>query len=61
MVGVSIGTQMQLMAGLTFCRMIKEAFPDIHITVGGNIVTRLQEELPKQTVLYRDLRYRDHV
>ncbi len=45
-VGVSIGTQMQLMAGLTFCKMIKEAFPDIHITVGGNVVTRLQEEWP---------------
>jgi len=45
-VGVSIGTQMQLLAGLTFCRMIKEAFPQIHVTVGGNIITRLQEELP---------------
>ena len=46
-VGVSIGTQMQLLAGLTFCRMIKEAFPQIHITVGGNVITRLQEELPR--------------
>ncbi len=45
-VGVSIGTQMQMLAGLTFCRMIKEAFPQIHVTVGGNIITRLQEELP---------------
>jgi len=54
-VGVSIGTQMQLMAGLTFCRMIKEAFPDIHITVGGNIVTRLQEELPKQTRFFSEI------
>ena len=54
-VGVSIGTQMQLMAGLTFCRMIKEAFPDIHITVGGNIVTRLQEELPKQTRFFTEI------
>jgi radical SAM superfamily enzyme YgiQ (UPF0313 family) len=44
--GVSIGTQMQMLAGLTFCRMIKEAFPQIHVTVGGNIITRLQEELP---------------
>lgn len=46
-VGVSIGTQMQLMAGLTFCQMIKEAFPQVHVTVGGNVITRLQEELPK--------------
>jgi anaerobic magnesium-protoporphyrin IX monomethyl ester cyclase len=45
-IGVSLGTQMQLMAGLTFCKMIKEAFPEIHVTVGGNVITRLQEELP---------------
>jgi radical SAM superfamily enzyme YgiQ (UPF0313 family) len=54
-VGVSIGTQMQLMAGLTFCRMIKEAFPHIHITVGGNIVTRLQEELPKHERFFTEM------
>ncbi len=47
-VGVSIGTQMQLLAGFTFCKMIKEAFPHIHVTVGGNVITRLQEELPKR-------------
>lgn len=44
-VGISIGTQMQLLAGLTFCKMIKETYPHIHVTVGGNIMTRLQEEL----------------
>ena len=47
-VGVSIGTKMQLIAGFTFCKMIKEAFPDVHVTVGGNVVTRLQEDLTKQ-------------
>src|SRR5256885_1631604 len=46
-VGVSIGTQMQLLAGLTFCKMIKEAFPHIHVTVGGYIITRLPEGVPK--------------
>lgn len=45
-VGISLGTQMQLLAGLTFCKMIKETFPEIHVTVGGNVITRLQEELP---------------
>jgi anaerobic magnesium-protoporphyrin IX monomethyl ester cyclase len=54
-VGVSIGTQMQLLAGLTFCRMIKEAFPHIHITVGGNIITRLQEELPKHERFFTEI------
>jgi len=46
-VGVSIGTRVQLLSGLTFCKMIKEAFPNIHVTVGGNIISRLQEDLPK--------------
>ena len=26
-IGISIGTQMQLIAGMTFCKMIKETFP----------------------------------
>ena len=54
-VGVSIGTQMQLMAGLTFCKMIKQAFPDIHVTVGGNVITRLQEELPKKKEFFTEI------
>lgn len=54
-VGVSIGTQMQLLAGLTFCKMIKEAFPDVHVTVGGNVVTRLQEEIPKQERFFTEV------
>ncbi len=54
-VGVSIGTQMQLLAGFTFCRMIKEAFPQIHITVGGNIITRLQEEFPTHERFFTDV------
>lgn len=54
-VGVSIGTQMQLMAGLTFCKMIKEAFPHIHITVGGNVVTRLQEEWPTHPKFFDEI------
>jgi radical SAM superfamily enzyme YgiQ (UPF0313 family) len=44
-VGISIGTQMQLLAGLTFGKMIKETFPEIHVVVGGNVITRLQEDL----------------
>jgi radical SAM superfamily enzyme YgiQ (UPF0313 family) len=54
-VGVSIGTQMQLMAGLTFCKMIKENFPDIHVVVGGNVITRLQEELPRQERFFTEV------
>nr|MBI3614757.1 radical SAM protein [Nitrospirota bacterium] len=54
-VGVSIGTQMQLLAGLTFCKMVKEAFPNIHVTVGGNVITRLQEELPRQERFFTEV------
>lgn len=54
-IGVSIGTQMQLMAGLTFCKMIKESFPHIHVVVGGNVVTRLQEEWPKHERFFTEV------
>lgn len=45
LIGISIGTQMQLLAGLTFAKLIKDSFPGIHVVVGGNIITRLQEDL----------------
>jgi anaerobic magnesium-protoporphyrin IX monomethyl ester cyclase len=54
-VGLSIGTQMQLIAGLTFCKMIKETFPNVHVVVGGNVITRLQEELPKHERFFKDV------
>jgi radical SAM superfamily enzyme YgiQ (UPF0313 family) len=54
-VGVSLGTQMQLLAGLTFCKMIKEAFPEIHVTIGGNVVTRLHEDLPKHERFFTEV------
>ena len=54
-VGISIGTQMQLIAGLTFGKMIKEAYPDVHITVGGNVITRLQEDLAKQEPFFTEI------
>jgi radical SAM superfamily enzyme YgiQ (UPF0313 family) len=54
-VGLSIGTQMQLIAGLTFCKMIKETFPDVHVVVGGNVVTRLQEEWLKHERFFGDV------
>ncbi|MDH4152679.1 MAG: B12-binding domain-containing radical SAM protein [Nitrospira sp.] len=44
-IGISIGTQMQLLAGLTFSKLIKESFPQIHLVVGGNVITRLHEDL----------------
>ena len=32
--------------------MIKEEFPDVHITIGGNIVTRIRDELKTQDKLF---------
>ena len=54
-VGLSIGTQMQLIAGLTFCKMIKETFPDVHVVIGGNVVTRLQEEWPQHEQFFKEI------
>ena len=47
-IGISIGTPVQLMSGVTFCKLIKQKYPDIKIAVGGNIITRLKDELPKK-------------
>jgi len=47
-IGISIGTPVQLMSGITFGTLIKQKYPDIHITIGGNVITRLKKELPKQ-------------
>jgi radical SAM superfamily enzyme YgiQ (UPF0313 family) len=54
-VGISIGTQMQLIAGLTFGKMIKESYPDIHVTVGGNVITRLKDDLAKQEPFFTEI------
>jgi radical SAM superfamily enzyme YgiQ (UPF0313 family) len=54
-IGVSIGTQMQLLAGLTICKMIKETFPHMKVVVGGNVITRLQEELPRHERFFAEV------
>lgn len=45
-VGISIVLQQQLFSSMTFCALIKEQFPQIHVTIGGNTVTRLRDVLP---------------
>ena len=47
MVGISVVQQKQLIATFTFCKMIKEEFPAAHITLGGNIITRIRDTLPE--------------
>ncbi len=51
-IGISIALSQQLFSSMTFCSMIKEQFPDIHITIGGNTVTRLRDVLPETPSLF---------
>lgn len=45
-VGISIVLQQQIFSSMTFCALIKKHFPHIHLTIGGNTVTRLRDVLP---------------
>ncbi len=51
-IGISIVLGQQLFSSMTFCAMIKKQFPGIHITIGGNTVTRLRDVLPKTPDLF---------
>ena len=51
--GISIVQQKQLISTFTFCKMIKKDFPDTHITLGGNIVTRIRDVLPEKDNLFQ--------
>lgn len=51
-IGISIVLRQQLFSTMTFCAMIKEQFPNIHITIGGNTVTRLRDVLPDTPKLF---------
>ena len=51
-VGISIVLQQQLFSSMTFCALIKERFPMIHVTIGGNTVTRLRDVLPDKPALF---------
>jgi anaerobic magnesium-protoporphyrin IX monomethyl ester cyclase len=51
-IGISIVLRQQLFSSMTFCALIKEQFPHIHVTIGGNTVTRLREVLPDTPKLF---------
>ncbi|MDA0690875.1 MAG: radical SAM protein [Nitrospinae bacterium] len=51
-VGISVVQQKQLISTFTFCKMIKEDFPDTHITLGGNIITRLRDVFKEADSLF---------
>lgn len=52
LIGVSITATSQIIPGLTLCRLIKEAAPDIHVTIGGSIFTRLVDNLRRCPSLF---------
>lgn len=52
-VGVSITATSQIIPGLTLCKLIKEASPNTHITVGGSIFTRLVDNLRRCDRLFQ--------
>lgn len=51
-IGLSIGCNTQLVAGFTFARKIKQAFPHIHINIGGNSFTRLIDVLENKPEMF---------
>src|SRR5436309_2073898 len=51
-IGISIVLQQQIFSTMTFCKLIKEQFPNIHVTIGGNTVTRLRDVLPERPKLF---------
>ncbi|MEW6543376.1 MAG: radical SAM protein [Nitrospirota bacterium] len=51
-IGISIVLQQQLFSTVTFCALIKQQFPNVHLTVGGNTVTRLRDVLPNKPDLF---------
>src|SRR5207249_9972954 len=51
-IGISIVLQQQLFSSMTFCALIKEQFPNVHVTIGGNTVTRLRDVRPEQRNLF---------
>lgn len=52
LVGVSVTATSQIIPGLTLCRLIKEANPGLHLTIGGSIFTRLVDNLRRCESLF---------
>jgi anaerobic magnesium-protoporphyrin IX monomethyl ester cyclase len=51
-IGISVVQQKQLIPTFTFCKMIKEWYPEIHIALGGNIITRIRDVLSENSALF---------
>ncbi|MBZ0298669.1 MAG: B12-binding domain-containing radical SAM protein [Anaerolineae bacterium] len=51
-VGISIPSMPQLLAGMTLGYLIKEAGLDCHVTIGGPHISMLRDELPKAPQMF---------
>ncbi len=51
-VGLSIPTMGQLLAGMTLAHLIKQSGLDCHITVGGPHISMLREQIPQAPLLF---------
>jgi anaerobic magnesium-protoporphyrin IX monomethyl ester cyclase len=52
-VGISIPTEGQMLAGMTLAHLIKQAGLNCHVTVGGPHITMLREQIPRVPALFR--------
>lgn len=52
LVGISITSTSQIIPGLTMAHLIKKERPDIHITVGGSVFTKLIDNLKNNESLF---------
>src|SRR5207237_2474904 len=53
LIGVSITATSQILPGLTLCRLLKLAKPDVHLTIGGSIFTRLVDNLRRAEPMFQ--------
>ena len=51
-VGISIPSMPQMLAGMTLAHLIKQAKLDCHVTVGGPQISMLREDLPKVPAIF---------
>ncbi|OQA45600.1 MAG: Ribosomal protein S12 methylthiotransferase RimO [Chloroflexi bacterium ADurb.Bin325] len=52
LVGISIPTEGQMLAGMTLAHLIKQAKLPCHVTVGGPQITMLREQLPQAPAVF---------
>jgi radical SAM superfamily enzyme YgiQ (UPF0313 family) len=52
-VGISIPTEGQMLAGMTLAHLVKQSGLPCHVTVGGPHITMLREQLPKAPALFK--------